>query len=197
MKIIFKFIFFLFCLNFSISSEAQSLEDSINVLDKKSEKSVSKIDEKNPRTAGLLSIVPGLGQIYNEKYWKVPIVYAALGASACMFCYYNGKYAYYRDEYRLRLNGVTEGLNPELANVSDENLHSYERYYQRNQELGIFVFIICYGINVLDAIVDAHFSTFDVSDNLRVSVQPFAFEKKNNMARTDTGLGLSLVFKLK
>ncbi|MBR5664737.1 MAG: hypothetical protein IKX13_03190, partial [Bacteroidales bacterium] len=115
--------------------------------------------EKSPKTAAICSIIPGGGQIYNGKYWKVPIVYGIIGGAGYWLYSNHEKYIYYRDEYRLRLNGATEGLTPELANMSTENVAFNERHYQRNQELGVFVFLICYGLNIVDAMVDAHFST--------------------------------------
>ena len=127
---------------------------------------------KSPKTAALCSLIPGGGQIYNGKYWKVPIVYGIIGGAGYWLYSNHEKYIYYRDEYRLRLNGATEGLNPELANMSTENVAFNERHYQRNRELGVFVFLICYGLNIVDAIVDAHFSTYDVSDNLTLGLRP-------------------------
>jgi hypothetical protein len=134
--------------------------------------SVTEKKEKSPKTAALCSIIPGGGQIYNGKYWKVPIVYGVIGGAGYWLYSNHEKYLYYRDEYRLRLNGATEGLNPELANMSTENVAFNEKHYQRNQELGVFVFLICYGLNIVDAMVDAHFSTYDVSDNLTLGVRP-------------------------
>ena len=127
---------------------------------------------KSPKIAAICSIIPGGGQIYNGKYWKVPIVYGIIGGAGYWLYSNHENYIYYRDEYRLRLNGATEGLNPELANMSTENIASYEKHYQRNQELGVFLFLICYGLNIVDAMVDAHFSTYDVSDNLTLALRP-------------------------
>ncbi|MBO4402771.1 MAG: hypothetical protein J5792_03690 [Bacteroidales bacterium] len=155
--------------------------------------SQSKVRTKYPKVAGLCSIIPGGGQVYNGKYWKVPVVYAALGVTGGMTYHYHQKYIYYRDEYRLRLNGATEGLNPDLASMSDENVHAYESYYRRNQELGLFVFILCYGLNIVDAVVDAHFSTFDISDDLTLQLQPSLTEPLPRPVPTATTFGMRLV----
>lgn len=153
--------------------------------------------EKSPKVAGLLSIIPGGGQIYNGKIWKVPIVYGILGASGYWLYSNHNNYIYYRDENRLRLNGKTEGLKPELANMTTSNVASYESYYRRYQELGTFLFAICYGLNIVDAMVDAHFSTYDVSENLTVSARPFVPDRLQLPGQGTSALGLSLTFQWK
>ncbi len=152
---------------------------------------------KSPQTAGLLSLIPGGGQVYNGKYWKVPIVYAAIGGSGYVVYYFHDKYMYYRTEYRLRLNGETEGLRPELSSMSTYNVKDYKDYYQRNQELGAFVFILCYALNILDAVVDAHFSNFDISDDLSLNIQPCAMDLRMPYAQGTPSLGVSFVLQLK
>ena len=153
--------------------------------------------EKSPKVAGLLSIIPGGGQIYNGKIWKVPIVYGILGASGYWLYSNHSNYIYYRDENRLRLNGKTEGLKPELADMTTANVASYESYYRRYQELGTFLFVICYGLNIVDAMVDAHFSTYDVSENLTVCARPFMSGQQLPVKQTAPAMGLSLTFQWK
>ena len=152
---------------------------------------------KSPKIAGLCSIIPGGGQVYNGHYWKVPVVYAVLGASGGLTYYYHQQYIYYRTEYRKRLNGETSGLNPDLASMSDENVYAFESYYRRNQELGMFVFLLCYGLNIVEAMVDAHFSTFNISDDLTMRLQPGLQIGRDLSGREDLALGLSFVFQLK
>ena len=150
--------------------------------------------EKSPKTAAICSIIPGGGQIYNGKYWKVPIVYGIIGGAGYWLYSNHEKDSYYRDEYRLRLNGATEGLNPELANMSTENVAFNEKHYQRNQELGVFLFCICYGLNIVDAMVDAHFSTYDVSDNLTLAIRPGLTQPSGwPVASATPSLGLRMV----
>lgn len=153
--------------------------------------------EKSPKVAGLLSLIPGGGQIYNGKIWKVPIVYGILGASGYWLYYNHNQYIYYRDENRLRLNGKTLGLKPELSDMSTESLASYESYYHRYQELGTFLFVVCYGLNIVDAMVDAHFSTYDVSENLSMSAKPFVFDPLFVGNPSAPAMGLSLTFRWK
>ena len=151
---------------------------------------------KSPKIAAICSIIPGGGQIYNGKYWKVPVVYGVLGGAGYWLYSSHSNYIYYRDEYRLRLNGATEGLNPELANMSTENVASYEKHYQRNQELGLFLFLICYGLNMVDAMVDAHFSTYDVSDNLTLALRSGLVQPAcPSAASAAPSFGLQMVLK--
>lgn len=152
---------------------------------------------KSPKIAGLCSLIPGGGQLYNGKYWKVPVVYAVMGVVGGFTYNYHKEYIYYRDEYRLRLNGATEGLNPDLASMTTENVYAYESYYRRNQELGLFVFILCYGLNIVDAIVDAHFSTFNISDDLTMQLQPRVWDCAALGVHREKAMGVGLVFQLK
>ena len=152
---------------------------------------------KSPKIAAICSIIPGGGQVYNGKYWKLPIVYGVIGGAGYWLYSSHEKYIYYRDEYRLRLNGITEGLQPELAGMSTENVGFYKKHYQRNQELGVFVFLICYGLNIVDAMVDAHFSTYDVSDNLSLGVRPCIAEPLPYASVMAPACGFKLVLNWK
>ena len=171
-------------------------EQPLHALVTAKDTSLSSTKEKSPKTAAICSIIPGGGQIYNGKYWKVPIVYGIIGGAGYWLYSNHEKYIYYRDEYRLRLNGATEGLNPELSNMSTENVAFNERHYQRNQELGVFLFCICYGLNIVDAMVDAHFSTYDVSDNLTLAIRPGLTQPAGrSFASATPSLGLRMVLK--
>ena len=157
------------------SAEMAQTSDSVGL--------VSAKKEKYPKTAALCSIIP--------------IVYGVIGGAGYWLYSNHEKYLYYRDEYRLRLNGATDGLNPELANMSTENVAFNEKHYQRNQELGVFVFFICYGLNIVDAMVDAHFSTYDVSDNLTLGVRPCIAEPLPYAAISAPACGFKLVLNWK
>lgn len=148
----------------------------------------------NPKIAVALSaVIPGAGQIYNRKWWKVPIVYAGLGASGYFIYYFAVQTKSYQTEYRNRLKGETDKLNPQFANYSDENILALKNNYRRNMEISIAAAAIIYALNILDAAVDAHLFYFDVSDNLSLSVQPFA--RPSQFARTvEGGVGMQLKF---
>ncbi len=148
----------------------------------------------NPKIAAALSaVIPGAGQIYNRKWWKVPIVYAGLGASGYFIYYYAVQTKSYQTEYRYRANGETDKLNPQYANFSDENVLALKNNYRRSMEIAIAAAAIIYALNILDATVDAHLFYFDISDDLSLSVQPFV--RQNQFARSaEGGVGLQLRF---
>lgn len=121
----------------------------------------------SPQKASVYSaILPGAGQVYNKKYWKVPIVYSALG-SAAYFTYDNGnKYKQYRDALLLRQDGETDEYN---GVYTDSQLITIMEYYERNKEISIIMTAAVYILNIVDASVDAHLFDFDVSEDLSLN----------------------------
>jgi len=126
----------------------------------------------SPKKASWLALIPGAGQIYNKKYWKLPIVYGGMGTTGYLIYYYGKKTAYYRDEYVARANKDTANFNPKLADMQDANVLENRNNYRRNMEICIGVFAIVYALSILDASVDAHLFYYDVSDNLSLGVKP-------------------------
>lgn len=126
--------------------------------------------EHSPHKASVYSaILPGAGQVYNKKYWKVPIVYAALG-SAVYFTYDNQqKYDQYRDAFLLRQGGGTDEYD---GIYTDSQLITIMEYYERNKELSIIMGVAVYILNIVDASVDAHLFDFDVSEDLSLHTAP-------------------------
>ncbi|MDD2346486.1 MAG: DUF5683 domain-containing protein, partial [Bacteroidales bacterium] len=121
-----------------------------------------------------------------------------LGGSAYFFYANNKDYQIFRKELQARFLGETENLNPKLTNYSEQNLVSLKNYYQRNRELSILVAVVVYALNILDASVDAHLFSFDISDDLSLSMQPFTSPQINpfsqyKMAYT-SGISLHLKF---
>lgn len=162
----------------------------------------------SPRKAAIRSaILPGLGQIYNRKYWKLPIVYGALGVSGYVFVYNLKSYRELRDAYRGRTaaagrpdpvgggilydsTGYFKIKDPILRRIDVNALISYRNEYRRNIDYSALVFILLWGLNVVDATVDAHLKTFDISPDL-------SFHLKfgpSQMAGT-SGVSLVLAFK--
>ena len=128
----------------------------------------------NPKIAVALSAtLPGAGQIYNKKWWKVPIIYAGLAVSSYFIYDFSVQTKLYQNEYKYRINGMTDKLNPKLDIYTDENLLALKNYYRRNMEISIAALAIIYFLNIIDAAVDAHLFYFDISDALSLSVQPF------------------------
>ncbi len=152
--------------------------------------------EHSPRKATIYSaVLPGLGQVYNKKYWKVPIVYAGFTALAYSLTFSDAKYSLYLNEYSNRLNKDSLNFKSGLDQYSDDNILELKNYYQRNRELSIIGFVIWYTLNIVDATVDGHLYSFDISDNLSMNVSPY-FIKDNYFSNTFTsGFHLTLTPK--
>lgn len=144
-------------------------------------------DPLRPSKAAFYSaIVPGLGQAYNKRYWKIPIVYGAIGTSLYFYLDNNKKYHRYRDAYKLRL----QGLPDQFDYLDDDRLIRAQRFYQRNRDLSLLITAAFYVLNIVDANVDAHLIQFNVSDKL--TIVP---DLQQNDITARPNLGLSLNFK--
>jgi hypothetical protein len=109
------------------------------------------------------AVLPGLGQVYNKKYWKIPLVYGAIGTSLYFYIDNNRKYHDYRDAYKRRLAGYNDDPYQFLDNT---RLIQAQRFYQRNKDLSLMVTVGFYILNIVDANIDAHLIQFNVNDNL-------------------------------
>ena len=142
------------------------------------------------------AILPGLGQAYNQQYWKIPLVYGVLSVPVVTYMYNNDLYAKTKFAYEARIqeaNGDKSNvinIDPSLKNLSAGSLQSYRNIFRKNRDLSIMWFIIAWGVNVMDASVSGHLKEFDVSNNLSVKMAPMrsdAFQQA----------GLSLQFNWK
>lgn len=173
---------------------AQVLKDSA-IVKKTSSADTSKEQSSkkkfNPRTATLRSaILPGWGQIYNKKYWKLPLVYGGLGTTAYVFFYNITTYKLLRQAYILKLD--RDPLNDSLIDsrfrqLSAPSIRSNRDLFRQNIDYSVIFFILFWGLNVVDATVDAQLKGFDVNDNLSLQFHP----GYSPMANT-TGLSLVL-----
>lgn len=158
----------------------------------------SALKAHSPRVAAIRSaIVPGLGQIYNKKYWKLPIVYGALGTCAGIFLYNLKNYKDTRFAYRVKYNmrvlrtdsALYSQIKDDLKPLSEESLRFYRNQFRRDIDYSALFFVLLWGLNVVDAAVDAHLKSFDVSPDLSLRFKAGYSE----LARTN---GLSLVLKI-
>lgn len=200
MKNIFVFVFpvLLFFSSNSFAQDKKVIASSDTVVVKKEKKDSVAKRVFIPRVAAIRSaILPGLGQIYNKKYWKLPIVYGVLGTTAAIF-FYNLKYYKltrfaYNVKYNMRANFTDSSLfsqiDPNLKPLSEESLVYYRDQFRRNIDYSVLFFIIFWGLNVVDATVDAHLKSFDVSPNLSLRFKTGHSE----MAGTN---GISLVLNI-
>ncbi|MCX6279795.1 MAG: DUF5683 domain-containing protein [Bacteroidetes bacterium] len=130
--------------------------------------------EHSPTKATLMSAcLPGLGQIYNKKYWKVPVLYVGFGIMG-YFIYTNAdQYLTFKCAYIESSYGNMNGSYSSLVNrYTKDELLSAREYYRRNLEVSILLTTLWYVLNLLDATVDAHLYTFNISKNLSFNVEP-------------------------
>lgn len=147
------------------------------------------IDPLRPSKAAFYSaVLPGLGQAYNKRYWKIPIVWGAIGAGVYFYVTNDNQFNRYRDAYKSRLAGFDDD---EFANlISDDGLIRAQQQFRRNKEISLLVTFGLYALNIIDANVDAHLLQFNVNEDLSLSPH----YQYNEMENT-SDLGLTLNFK--
>jgi TM2 domain-containing membrane protein YozV len=132
----------------------------------------------SPKQAALLSLAfPGLGQVYNKKYWKLPIVYAGIGG--CIFWVY--RQAKFTKQYNTYLvqKANNQTLPTNIARYSTSQLESIRNTHRRNVQLASFITAMVWGFSILDAAVDAHIKPFDISENLSMQIKPSILNSQN------------------
>jgi len=148
----------------------------------------AKINPLAPSKAAFYSaILPGLGQAYNKKYWKIPIVYGGMGVSIYSYIWNNKKYHQYRDAYKRRLLGYSDD---NFQYLDDTRLISAQKFHQKNRDLSMLVTAGIYILNIVDANIDAHLMQFNVNENL--SIRP---ELQQNEMDYNHNLAISLNLK--
>ena len=199
-----KFFYLLIFLLFLNNAYTQD-QPAENLVVKKDSSELKKIEPDtsvkkkvySPKAAAIRSaILPGLGQIYNKKYWKLPIVYGALGITGGVFVFnlknYKDLKQAYIGKYNARVNKDSveyRKIKTELLPLSEESLRFNRDEFRRNVDYSVLIFLLLWGLNVVDASVDAHLKSFDVSPDLSLQIRPGHSE----IAGTN---GLSLVFHI-
>lgn len=147
------------------------------------------IDALAPAKASFYSaILPGLGQVYNKKYWKLPILYGGMGFSLYNYSFNHTEYKRYRNAYKDVLAG--RPLTGELAAFDADRLVRAQRFHQRNRDLSMLITVGIYILQIVDANVDAHLKQFNVNENL--SLRP---KMQQNEVDYKQSLGLSLSYQ--
>lgn len=182
-----RFIYIVFfCFLFGIQSLYAQKSDAILIA-----KDTTKLDEIDPlrpaKAAFYSAVLPGLGQAYNKKYWKIPIVYGAMGVSMYLYLDNNKTYRDLRNAYKNRLLGIR---NDQYLFLDDNRLIAAQRVSQRNRDLSLLATVVIYVLNIVDANVDAHLTQFNVNDKL--SLAPDIYQ---NDLTSRPNLGLTLNFK--
>lgn len=192
LQVIFFAVLLVFVFNFSSYSQQK---DTLQV-------DSAYLNGPKPWKAALMSaVVPGLGQIYNKKYWKLPVIYAGIGSFVYLVTDFNNKYKYYRQAFAATKFGagpVDFYNDPRYANYSREDramlFEKYKDLFRRYRDLNAILFVAFYVLNIIDASVDAHFSHFNI-DNKLVQVEPILrYENLNFQQNNYFSLGLAVRF---
>jgi hypothetical protein len=150
-----------FTANVSSQSDTTAQEKKVN----------KKLVYREARKAAIMSaVIPGLGQIYNRKYWKFPIVYAGLGGFGYLFYTNQKQFEYYGTNLRAEYDDDATTINE--SGYSGDALLELKGDARKNRDLGVLGMAIIYALNIVDANVDAHLRTFDVSDDLSLNIKP-------------------------
>lgn len=154
---------------------------------------------KNPqnvaanKAALMSSILPGLGQFHNKRYWKPPIIYVGAGIITYFIIENNKQYKLYKDGYEKRNADPSATIDPSISGYSTDNLKTIRDDYHRYRDMSVVFGALLYTINIIDAYVDRHLMEFDVSDDLSMHVKPFLYTANNHQFAS----GLTLNFSLK
>ncbi len=147
------------------------------------------------------AVLPGLGQIYNKRYWKVPIVYAVIGTGVYTYTYNDDLYDRFRTAFKRRQAGFTDDefydidANNAAGAAPDLDLDDLERQqenYQRDRDLALVITIAMYALNIIDANVDAHLKQFNIDEDLSLDFRPYL---DLNPITNDPNYGIAFTIK--
>lgn len=180
-KPILLFFGLLVCFLFlSSNSKAQSIDSTLK-------------KKHSPKLASIYSaVLPGLGQAYNKKYWKIPIVYTGIAAVSYFAITNNKYYSKYKTAYKYRMDGDSTTVDNYVGLYNSQNLLDLRNYYRRNLELTVIAGVVVYALNIIDASVDAHLFDFDIDDNLSLKYSPLLLVHNNKITP-----GINLIISLK
>ena len=195
------FIIFLLFLGSAYAQETTTTKDEVKQerkLEREQRRLERALDPLSPSRASFLSAaVPGLGQFYNRKYWKVPLAWAAVGTGVFVYQFNQTEYLRYRTAFKLRSAGFStdefydvnfDGIGPD---VSDRALEEAQKKAQSQRDSSLLIAIGLYLLNVLDASVDAHLKPFNMNEDLNVSIQPILRQHPVQMG-AEIGLNLKI-----
>ncbi len=142
------------------------------------------------KAAWYSAAIPGLGQAYNKKYWKIPLIWVGIGSFAYFIDWNNDQYQFFRKSLIYEINQNPDFPND--TNLDSSTLKSARDKYRKNRDQLIIYSILFYVLNIVDAHVDAHLIEFDVNQNLSVQLNPSV--QSNPNGKQSTGLSLKINF---
>lgn len=180
----------------AFSSQGFAQKDSLNI--KTTKKTAASINEFNPlapsKAAFYSAVFPGMGQIYNKKYWKAPIVWAGMATSTSIYLFNNNEYKRYRRAFRQRESGLQDEFTLDNGTevISRNGLISAQRTLRNNRDLSLLATVLVYVLQIVEASVNAHLLQFDTSDQL--SVKPVMISDPIRVEAPSKGLRLHYSF---
>jgi hypothetical protein len=199
------FIIFLVVVNISgtmgYAQEVSPLKDTQEVSIDNDEPEARRRDrysDHSPQKATLLSAtLPGMGQIYNGRGWKVPIIYAGFGTIVYLVRFNNTNYQEFRQAYMARVDGNPNTIPDEKFEFyRTDNLKNGMNFYRRNLEITFIAAVALYVLNILDATVDAHLLDFDVGEDLALKLRPSLTPANQcNMTLQNPAAGFTLTLR--
>lgn len=171
-----NFIISIIALVISLKSYAQDQEIDFD-----------KLDPTAPSKAAFYSaVLPGLGQGFNKKYWKIPIIYTAIGTSVYSYDFNQKKYWDYRNAYKSRKAGYKNDPYQNLI-LDDDRLLDGAEFHKKNRDLSMVFIVGFYILNILDANIDAHLKQYNVNESL--TIKPYI---NNDIEFYEQSIGISL-----
>jgi len=143
------------------------------------------------KAAWYSAAIPGLGQVYNKKYWKIPLVWAGVAGFTYLIDWNNDQYQFFSRNLLYERNGNQPGFENETR-LDAATLKNGRDQYRRSRDMMIIFSVLFYMLNIVDAHVDAHLIEFDVNQDLSVQINPSLEYMPNNSV--STGLTLSIKF---
>jgi len=189
-------IFFLFQTSLSFAQDDNTkLNDSLTIRDppvKIKKKKQKDIRLRDPQRAALYSaVLPGLGQAYNKKYWKIPLIYGGFFALGYYINWNNDNYNLYRGALFAIIDGNSNTPNP-FPGFTEDQLRQITDQFRRNRDVLIILTGVLYALNIIDAHVDAHLKEFDINEDLALSIRPASINSNYYSAA-----GISFALKIK
>ena len=146
-----------------------------------------------PARATLYStMLPGLGQIYNGEYWKLPIIYGGLAFTGYLIDFNNQQYNRYRRAYDILRDDDPDTVDEFNGRYTDANLKYYRDSYRRSRDYAILFTVLVYVLNIVDANVFAHLKDFDVNDNLSLRIHPALLNYDAYASNGQPAIGMQL-----
>ncbi len=193
MRTLFSILFLLnFTFSFSQVKPSDSVKTENQVVEEIEKANVKITPQYNPTKAGLYSaVLPGLGQLYNKKYWKMPIVWGAVGTGVGIIIYNDKQYKRYRTAYIAELNGQPHEFS-DIPGIDKVVLGNVQDRAKRYRDYAIAITGVIYILNIVDAVVDAHL--YEQRKDPDLAIKPTVINDQMGLGYPKAGISLTYRF---